>query len=296
MAAFVGVDWGTTRLRAHAMDENGAVVGTVETGEGLMAARPDGFSGALTRALEQLDVTGLPVVMSGMVGSRQGWVEAPYADCPASFAAIADHAVAAPFEGADVHILAGVAQGRDQSAPPDVMRGEETEIVGAMSALGVADGVFVLPGTHTKWASVEDGRITGFRTFMTGDVFAALKGHTVLSAMMGQPTDWAAFEAGVTAPPIMLGDAMAEFFSLRAEALLVGSNPDASASRLSGRLIGAEIASALGEHDRPILVGSGVVRGAYERAFAVLGHEVVHAPRDCAARGLALAARYWGWI
>ena len=296
MGAFVGVDWGTTRLRAHLMDKEGAVGGTVETDDGLMAARPDGFAGALERAREKLDAPGLPVAMSGMVGSRQGWVEAPYADCPASFAAIADHAVAAPVNGADVLILAGVAQGRDGSVPADVMRGEETEIAGAMAALGVAEGVFVLPGTHTKWARVEDGRITGFRTFMTGDVFAALKGHTVLSAMMGEPTDWTAFGAGVRADPIDLGDAMAEFFSLRAEALLVGSNPDAAAGRLSGRVIGAEISAALGAGEQPILVGSGAIRGAYERAFAALDRDIVPAPQDCAARGLALAARYWGWI
>ena len=125
----------------------------------------------------------LPVLMCGMIGSRQGWAEAPYCRLPAGLAELAGSLHAMPGGRQRIAIVAGVAS-LPADAAPDVMRGEETQVLGALAAMRLSDGLFVLPGTHSKWVTVVDGRITAFKTYMTGEVFAAMKDHTILGRLM----------------------------------------------------------------------------------------------------------------
>ena len=196
--AFVSVDWGTSAFRARLTAADGAPldvveaeVGAVDLASGAHEAFAETQIGGWTRRFP-----GLPVVMSGMVGSRQGWVEAPYVPCPAGAAEIAAAmtTLSATRIGR-VFVVPGIS-GRDQRDAPDVMRGEETQILGALAASGRADGLFVLPGTHSKWARVEGGRIVDFATFMTGEIFAALKDHTILGRLMAPATTAASANDG----------------------------------------------------------------------------------------------------
>jgi 2-dehydro-3-deoxygalactonokinase len=138
--------------------------------------------------------------MSGMIGSRQGWVEAPYVACPAGLEEVAAGLVRTPFAGADVSIVPGMESA--SGGMRDVMRGEETQVFGALAGLGLPGGRFVLPGTHSKWLLAEGGRIRSFSTYMTGEIYAACKGHTILGRLMQDgPFSASAFQRGVTAAP-----------------------------------------------------------------------------------------------
>ena len=131
-----------------------------------------------------LSAGALPILMSGMIGARQGWVEAPYAQCPAGLQEIAAAIVTIETRTlGPLGLVPGVCA-FDRDGAPDVMRGEETQILGALAATERTEGIFVLPGTHSKWARVEAGRIMSFSTYMTGEVFAALKDHTILGRLM----------------------------------------------------------------------------------------------------------------
>ncbi|MCC7276080.1 MAG: 2-dehydro-3-deoxygalactonokinase, partial [Alphaproteobacteria bacterium] len=183
--ALISVDWGTTSLRAYLLSAAGDVIAASESAQGIMALAGGAFAAAL-RAVCAGWIAGhgpLPAILSGMIGSRQGWVEAPYVSCPATLQALGDALVALEVPGfGAVRLVPGVTR-RDAAGLPDVMRGEECQIFGAVALLGAASGRFLLPGTHSKLVDVEDGRIVAFRTFMTGEVFAALRGHTILGRM-----------------------------------------------------------------------------------------------------------------
>ena len=200
--AAICVDWGTTSFRAYLANTDGTIADRVESGPGILAIAEGGHEAALAAAVGGWrDRAGsIPILMSGMIGSRQGWIEAPYARCPAGIAEIA--AAMVTVETArlgPVGLVPGVC-GFAADGAPDVMRGEETQILGALAGLGRAEASFVLPGTHSKWARVEAGRIVGFATYMTGEAFAALKGHTILGRLMeGAEPDAAGFADGVRA-------------------------------------------------------------------------------------------------
>ena len=294
----IGVDWGTTRLRAYLIGADGEAVARTESGEGLMNVPADGFEAVLARAVGGWldDAPGSPILMSGMVGSRQGWREAPYVGVPADLAALAAAAVPvdAPALG-DVAIVPGVATG-DGPRPDgwaDVMRGEETEVMGALAVLGRTDATLVLPGTHSKWVTVAGGAITHFRTYMTGDVYAAVGGHTILARMLGTDRgDRAAFARGLAAARGLEapGDLLTRLFSIRAEGLMGRLGDDAAASFLSGLLIGAEVGSGAASVGEAVIVGTSALAQRYATALEAAGVAVVTAPEGCAARGLALIA------
>ena len=171
----------------------------------------------------------LPVLMAGMVGARQGWVEAPYANCPAGLREIASAMVTSRRARWARSACAPGVCAFDRDGAPDVMRGEETQILGALAATGRADGVFVLPGTHSKWARVEAGRITSFATYMTGEAFAALKDHTILGRLMDPASqDGAGFAEGVRAASRLErpGDVLHAIFMTRTLGLFDRLRPD----------------------------------------------------------------------
>lgn len=291
----IGVDWGTTHLRAYLIGEDGRVTARARSPAGLMSVPPGGFEDALREAIADLAAAapGAPVVMSGMVGSRQGWVEAPYVAPPADLAALAAAAVTvdAPSVG-QVRLVPGVAVGMDGGTYADVMRGEETEVLGALHALGLADATLVLPGTHAKWVTVEGGAIRHFRTYMTGDVYAAVSGHTILSRTMGRGGDEEGFRKGLAMARelVAAGDLLTRLFTIRAEGLMGRIADDAAPDVLSGLLVGAEVASGAGSAREVVLVGASELATRYAAALEAFETPVMMAPGESAAYGHALLA------
>lgn len=262
--AWVAVDWGTSHLRAWLMRTGGDAIERRESNDGMGTLERNGFEPALISLVG--DVLPLPVVACGMVGSRQGWVEAPYATVPCVPSTVSN-AVGAPTEmpGLTVKVLPGVRQ----LDPADVMRGEETQIAGYLASHPDYDGVICLPGTHTKWAHISAGEIVSFRTAMTGEIFALLSKQSVLRHSVGAGWNADAFALGVDQSLSRPEALAAALFSLRAEALLKGLNNDAARARLSGLLIGAEMAAMrpywLGR--QMVIVGDAKLAQAYKSAL-----------------------------
>ncbi len=265
-ATWIAVDWGTSHLRAWMMDARGRVLGHRDSADGMGGLDPEGFEPAL-RALIG-DMLPLPVLACGMVGSRQGWAEAPYSAVPC-VPPSATEAVQVPATDLDVRILPGVKQDK----PADVMRGEETQIAGFIALNPGFDGVVALPGTHTKWVQISAGEIVSFRTAMTGEMFALLSSQSVLRHSVGDGWDEAAFEAGVGQMLSRPEALAASLFSLRAESLLDGLGGASARARLSGLLIGAELAAMrpywLGQ--QVALVGAQALSNAYATALKAQG-------------------------
>ncbi|MEM0908691.1 MAG: 2-dehydro-3-deoxygalactonokinase [Pseudomonadota bacterium] len=295
----VGVDWGTSRLRAYLLSPGGVVVDQIEADKGLLSVAPGRFEAVLREAILPFKTRPAEtlVLMSGMVGSRQGWAEAPYVALPASLDDLASTmlTVAAPSLG-KVAIVPGVMTGSGRSAWADVMRGEETQVFGALLGLDAREGRFVLPGSHSKWVDVEDGAIVGFTTYMTGEIYAALTQHTILSKMMGEGgRNGDAFARGVEAARGLSqpGDLLARFFNVRAETLLGRLDPDDAPDFLSGLLIGAEVGAATQNVQSVVIVGSEGLTERYRQALELLGVRPVVAPERAAAVGLAQIAERW---
>ncbi|MBW7920947.1 MAG: 2-dehydro-3-deoxygalactonokinase [Rubellimicrobium sp.] len=265
---WIAADWGTSNLRAWAM-RGDRVVAEASSPQGMGALAPDQFEDALLALIGDWPGRG-DVVACGMVGARQGWIEAPYTmtPCPARPGAL----VAAPARtpGLRVRIIPGVAQ----SDPADVMRGEETQIAGFLHLNPGWDGTLCLPGTHTKWVQLSAGEIVSFRTFMSGEMFAALGAHTVLRhSLAGDGTDEHAFATAVAegmAAPAQLAQRL---FAIRAEGLLHGLSPAQARGRLSGLLIGAELQAAKGWWlgADVAVIGTGALARRYGAALAAQG-------------------------
>lgn len=294
------IDWGTTNLRVWLLDAAGAVLGERASGEGMRACLPDRFGPVMESHLEALGAAAdLPVIVAGMAGARGGWREAPYLTAPVGLDALHEGAVVVPHPARDVRILPGICQrlpGRE-----DVMRGEETQLAGAVAG-GLSDGLVCLPGTHSKWAAIEAGRLAAFTTFMTGELFAAVAGHTILKDTLGEGTvDPAgpAFRGGV-ADMLAGGAALTgALFSLRAAGLLLGPAAPDPRARLSGLLIGAEIAAARAAHGTEGevgLVATGLQADLYAAALGLAGFRVLVLDGGALVRrGLLDAARaLWG--
>ncbi|WP_395689041.1 2-dehydro-3-deoxygalactonokinase [Caenimonas koreensis] len=197
----IGVDWGTSSLRVARIDRPGDASEERAVPNGILSVPPGGFPAALADVCgDWLRNRDALVLVCGMAGSQQGWAEAPYCACPAGFADVASHLKWV--EPGRIAIVPGMSCEHD--GMPDVMRGEETQVFGALSLLAMSDATLVLPGTHSKWVQVSDGRIERFSTFMTGEVFALLRRHSILARTMAVETaedalDEHAFSDGVQA-------------------------------------------------------------------------------------------------
>ena len=280
----IAVDWGTSSLRAYRME--GAVIRErVALPHGILHL-PGSFAETLQDAIGPWLAQDPCVLMSGMVGSRQGWVEAPYLPCPAGVAALAGAVVRVPFAAAVVLLVPGLV---DRAGVPEVMRGEETELFGVMP-----EGLACLPGTHTKWVRMDGGQVQRFSTHMTGEVFAALRNHTILGRLMQDgPHDAAAFARGVRRAG-EAGGLLHHLFGVRTLALMDQLAPAAGTSYLSGLLLGHEIIHAA--PDGPVtLIGAPALCDRYAEALALLGHASVSAAPDAAARGLAAIGALAPW-
>lgn len=268
MDGLIGVDWGTSNLRAFRFGADGVVAEQREAAEGVLAVADGGFEAALGRLIAGWTPTRL--LLCGMVGGRQGWRETPYIPCPADVAAL--ERALTPLQTAlgPAWIVPGVSLSSPDRV--DVMRGEETKILGAAEPGG--SSLVVSPGTHPKWAGVQDGRITGFRTFMTGELFAVLKAHSILGRLIETgPHDPDAFALGALRA---LDDPAITslLFSARAEPLMGRIAPVSVASYLSGLLIGAEVRGGLAgaAADAEIrLIGGPGITGLYALALDLAG-------------------------
>lgn len=295
-AAYVAVDWGTSSFRLWLIDRAGDVLGERRSAEGMMAASKPGFANVLQSHLLAVSAAqGLPVLICGMAGARQGWVEAGYVDTPAPLAAILQQAVKVPGQDRDIRILPGIAQ-RDRSAP-DVMRGEETQLLGALGLDATGDALVCMPGTHSKWVRANGATVERFATFMTGELFDVISRETILSHAVngaGETEDVEAFKAAVVAAREAPAFAANLLFQVRSGGLLFGGTPAAARERISGTLIGLELAAGLagGPPANGItLVASGRLERLYRLAFDTHCVSVRSiAAEDAARRGLAMAA------
>ena len=265
---FIAVDWGTTNRRAYRIGRDGVLEDEMEDGLGILSVPAGGFEEAVAEIAARLGE--LPMLMAGMIGSNRGWAEAPYVQCPAGLPELA-----ANLKWVSRHrvaIVPGVSWTDGKAA--DVMRGEEVQILGAYGeAMVPADGVVCHPGTHNKWIRLADGRISAFRTVMTGEIFSLLKTHSILADLLGQPVEAdAAFEAGVRCG-LESPDLTAELFSVRARVLLGKSPREQAASFTSGLLIGSDVGTGLAfAGDAEIVVmGRPDLTGLYAAAIAVAG-------------------------
>ena len=291
---WIAIDWGTTNLRGWAMGPMG-VLDTATSDLGMSRLSPNEFEPALLAMIAPWLMSGqlgapIPVLACGMVGSRQGWHEAPYraVPCPPVNAAAM---VSVPVK--DSRIRFYIAPGLKQMKPADVMRGEETQIAGVLAKNPNFDGALCLPGTHSKWAQISAGEVVSFQSFMTGEMFALLSQQSVLRlGMQGDGWDDAAFDQGVADGMARPDRIAAQLFRLRAEGLISDLSPVAARARLSGLLIGCELAAAkpywLGTN--VALVGSDALSRAYSRALAAQGVTADSLPvTECTLAGLTLA-------
>ena len=283
----IGLDWGTTSCRAYLIGADGAVLERTTDGSGILKVENGAFGAALDAMIGHWDAK-LPVILSGMIGSRQGWVEAPYAHCPAATEDVVKALARIEHAGRTVALVPGLAC--ENGGMPDVMRGEETQILGALALTGKDAGLFLLPGTHSKWAEVRGGRIVSFRTFMTGEVFGALKDHTILGRLMrdSELPDQYAFFRGVSEGMRLksAGALLNRVFATRTYGL-VDRIPDTGlCDYLSGLLIGAEVAEATRQTSAAVtIVASPALAMRYTETLRVFGREPTIAPADCVAAG-----------
>ncbi len=259
---FIAVDWGTTNRRAWRIDARGDVEAALEDAAGVTSVAASAFPAKVAELRETLG--DLPMLLGGMIGSNRGWHETPYVACPADARTLAD---AVLWVDERTGIIPGAAQKRRDA--PDVMRGEEVQIVGALaSGLVPEDTTLCLPGTHAKWVRLREGRIASFSTWMTGELFALLGKHSILAPQMqGEARIGPGFAAGVVASA--LGDPLARLFAVRAAHLLDAPVTD-GAGYVSGLLIGAEVRAGLRESEGEVLhlIGRPDLTALYAAAIA----------------------------
>lgn len=292
----IGVDWGTSSLRAYRIAPGGAVTDRLDRPGGIMTVEGGRFAEALRDAIGPWIAAGESrVLLCGMIGSRQGWVEAPYLPCPAGPAEIAGATIPVPFADAETRLVPGLTSS-DEAGVPDVMRGEETKLVALARILGDAPALACMPGTHSKWARLEAGRVTGFSTQMTGEAFAALSHHTILARTAEDgPDQPAAFARGL-ARARQPGGLLHHLFGTRTLHLMDQLAAAETRSYLSGLLIGHEVASASKGATRVQLVGAAGLAALYETALRDAGIKVTTHDPDLVASGLHHIGRSLGWL
>jgi 2-dehydro-3-deoxygalactonokinase len=290
MAALIAVDWGTSSLRAARIAADGTVQEQRASPRGILTVPAGGFEHVLQQTCgDWLQDAHALCLISGMAGSRQGWREAPYCPCPAGFEELA-------------RSLQWIAPGRIALVPglscesegvPDVIRGEEVQVFGAIDLLQQRDGVFVLPGTHSKWVRVADARVQSFATFMSGEVYALLRQHSILGRMMPADDgalDEDAFTRGVRYAR-QTGGLLRSAFSARTLALFDRLPAPALASYLSGLVIGEELRAGTDAAREVVLIGAPALTQRYALALRTLGRDSRSLGPEATWRGLWALAR-----
>ena len=272
---FIAVDWGTTNRRAWRM-EGGAVAQEFEDDRGVLSVEKGDFTAAVAEIRDRLGDH--PMLMAGMIGSNRGWVEARYVPCPAGL-----DEVAAALAWAEPNRTA-IVPGVSTAQPADVMRGEEVQILGAIDAGMIpADALLCHPGTHNKWVTLAGGRVTGFRTVMTGEMFSLLKEHSILSDLLGDEMALdEAFRAGVARG--LEGRVLtADLFSVRAGVLLGERRGEDATDFTSGLLIGADVGFGLkGTSGDVCVMGRPELTRLYAAAIDIAGRHVTEIDGEAA--------------
>ncbi|MEP6723675.1 MAG: 2-dehydro-3-deoxygalactonokinase [Variovorax sp.] len=269
----VAVDWGTSSLRGALLDADGKVLEEQSHPRGILSVAPGGFGEVFASLFaDWMRPAGTRCLISGMAGSQQGWVEAPYCACPAGLDEVAGKIIdIEPGSQHRIAIVPGLSVEHD--GVPDVMRGEEVQILGAMALTGRRDGLFVLPGTHNKWARTQFGRVTSFRTFMTGEFYALLSQQSILARTLdaSAPLDEAAFLTGVAQADNGHG-LLHNAFGTRTLALFSRMPKAELASYLSGLLIGEELRTqSLQATSEVVLIGAPALTMRYALALGAAG-------------------------
>ncbi|MBS7699279.1 MULTISPECIES: 2-dehydro-3-deoxygalactonokinase [unclassified Chelatococcus] len=314
----VALDWGTSSLRGFLMDKDADVIDQRSSSRGIQNLPEPGVPG-FEKAFAALcgewlvRWPDLPVVAGGMVGSAQGWVEAPYVACPADVAELARYAGrATTADGSTILIAPGVID-NPADGPPDVMRGEEIQIAGALAdhPLLAERASIIMPGTHSKWVAVVASRITRFHTYMTGEVFAVMAKHSILGRLMTAPEEGAAPAAAETAflqgvkaaRDSHAGDLLNQLFSVRSLGLTKRLPGDVLKDYLSGLLIGQELSSGLarlkaaaGDLPPVVLIGDDGLCNSYRRAMALFDITPVALLGNTAPAGLFRFATATGML
>ena len=284
-AKMIGLDWGTTSFRAFLIDQDGHVLDQKTNENGILAVPNNAFEGVLISAIKVwLDQhPALPIVASGMITSRNGWLETPYLSLPANINDFANALTPLTLSNDIViHFITGASY-ENKNGVPDIMRGEETQIIGEVEASD--NEIFLLPGTHSKWAITQDEKIIGFTSFMTGEVYAALKEHTILGALMKECSSLNddAFLKGVLMQQKQDISILHQIFTARTLALFDKLENEDIADYLSGLLIGEEIKSALNQYDANKetiikIIGRGDLAARYARALDAFGlnHKIIN--------------------
>ena len=282
----VAIDWGTSSLRGARLDAQAGVLEERAFARGILSVAAGGFAAVFDELFgDWMQPPGTLALIAGMAGSRQGWIEVPYRACPAGLADVAQ-------------ALAWVAPGRiaivpglscERAGVPDVMRGEETQVFGALKLLGIDAGTLVLPGTHSKWVRVEAGRVVDFTTLMTGEFYALLRRHSILARTLPDDDggfDTPAFDAGI-AHALRSPGLLQSAFSARTLALFERQPLAQRPSYLSGLVIGEELRTrALRGGERVVVIGADALTQRYVRALATLGVHVTAVGAPAAWRGL----------
>jgi 2-dehydro-3-deoxygalactonokinase len=289
----VAVDWGTSSLRGALINSEGVVLEKRAFPQGILQVAHGQFQHVFEQRFGDWMGAGTLCLISGMAGSRQGWREAPYCPCPSGFEDIAQHLQW--IEKDRIGIVPGLSTWKDDT--PDVMRGEEIQIFGALAAQQIQTAQFVLPGTHSKWAQVLDGKISAFKTFMTGEFYALLSQHSILAktCLPDAPLKKEVFIDGVMQSQ-KTGGLLHHAFSARSLALFEKLNPAQSSSYISGLLIGEEIKSAkvdrLDDSTPLLILGSGQLTQRYGFAMEALGLSATALPDEVTWTGLWALAHH----
>ncbi len=289
MTRLLAVDWGTSSLRGALMEPGGRVLEERSFARGILTVPAGKFGQVFESCFGDWMLAGALCLICGMAGSQQGWREAPYCACPAGFDDIAGQLQW--LEPGRIAIVPGLSMEKD--GVPDVMRGEETQVFGALELLGLRDARLVLPGTHSKWVTVTQGRVTDFSTWMTGEFYALLRQHSILArTLAGGDTahDAAAFSQGID--HALHGHGLLNTaFSARTLSLFGRMAPEAQPSYLSGLVIGEELkAQTLKPGDAVVLMGAEDLTARYQQALDRLGVSVKRVGADATWRGLRAIA------
>jgi 2-dehydro-3-deoxygalactonokinase len=272
---WIAVDWGTSTLRVWAIDKDGAVLAKASSDEGMRSLMPHDYEPTLLRIAGDWigDAREEPVcvIVCGMAGAEQGWTEAAYRTVPC--APLAGGRMT-PVRTCDARLSVSIVPGLCQADPADVMRGEETQLAGLLARVPGDDVTVCMPGTHSKWVRIEAGCVTEFKTVMTGELFSVIASHTILRHSVASREGSAEVFLGAVRDMLDRPDELtAALFSIRASDILDGTCPEDACSRLSGLLIGAELAATRTkwEEGQIHLVGAGQLAAAYATALESAG-------------------------
>lgn len=292
-AELLGIDWGLTRLRAYCIGQEGRILQQRESDLGILAVADRAFAPVLRGLIGDWLTAAphLPTYLCGMIGSRNGWYEASYSACPATVRQVAESALLVDIGDRDARLIGGLSY-TDERGTPDVIRGEETQIFGVSAQAGFR--LVVTPGTHSKWAAVQDGAVTRFRTYMTGELFAVLSRHSSLGWWTQEAPqsveDHASFLEGVHAS-LQDADLSHALFTVRSRALFKDRPAAAHAAYLSGILIGNEVTHGV-SRDRQAavtVIGSASLTHLYRAALSTVGVDDV----TCIVGDEAVARGLW---